>query len=101
VEVEGESHLEDIRADHRVLLVDFYADWCGPCDMLEPTVEAVAAESQAAVAEVDIDAHQGIAQQYQVRGVPTLLLFVDGEPTERMVGVQEKASLVETIEAHA
>jgi thioredoxin 1 len=69
--------------------------------MLEPTVEDVAAETEAAVAKVDIDAHQNLAAQYQVQGVPTLYLFVDGEPADRMVGVQEKHTLVEKIEAQS
>ena len=101
VRVEGESHFEELIADNRVVLVDFYADWCGPCKMLEPTVEEVAAETDAVVAKVDVDEQQGLAQSYQVQGVPTLYLFVDGDPADRMVGVQEKADLVAKIEAAA
>jgi len=76
-----------------VVLVDFYADWCGPCQMLEPTVEALAAETDATVLKVDVDQHQQLAGQYQVQGVPTLLLFADGEPVERVVGVKDKDTL--------
>jgi thioredoxin 1 len=101
VRVEGSGHLEELLSGNRIVLVDFYADWCGPCQMLEPTVEDVAAETEAAVAKVDIDAHQNLAAQYQVQGVPTLYLFVDGEPADRMVGVQEKHTLVEKIEAQS
>ena len=101
VHVDSESHFEELVADNRVVLVDFYADWCGPCKMLEPTVEEIAAETDATVAKVDVDEHQGLAQSHQVQGVPTLYLFVDGEPADRMVGVQEKADLVGKIEAAA
>jgi len=101
VHVNGAGHLEELLEENHVALVDFYADWCGPCKMLEPTVEELAAETNAAVLKVDVDAHQNIAQQYQVQGVPTLYLFVDGEPADRMVGVQEKASLANKIERHA
>ncbi|MCY4729420.1 thioredoxin [Natronomonas gomsonensis] len=101
VHVNGAGHLEELLEENHVALVDFYADWCGPCKMLEPTVEELAAETNAAVLKVDVDAHQNIAQQYQVQGVPTLYLFVDGEPADRMVGVQEKASLANKIEQHA
>ena len=101
VPIEGESHFEELVADDRVVLVDFYADWCGPCKMLEPIVEEIAAETDATVAKVDVDAHQGLAQSYQVQGVPTLYLFVDGEPADRMVGVQEKSDLVATIQSYA
>lgn len=91
--VTGADHLADITAEHDVVLVDFYADWCGPCKMLEPTVETIAAETAATVAKVDIDAHQDIAAQYQVQGIPTLALFSNGETVERLVGVQDEATL--------
>ena len=100
VHVEGGDHLEELLSDHDVVLADFYADWCGPCKMLEPTVESVAESTPAAVAKVDIDAHQELATRYQVQGVPTLYLFVDGEPEDRMVGVQDEETLVEAVEAH-
>ncbi|MFB6108901.1 MAG: thioredoxin [Haloplanus sp.] len=101
VHVDGAAHLADLTDEYDVVLVDFYADWCGPCKMLEPTVEAVAAETRAAVAKVDVDANPRLADQYGVRGVPMLLLFADGDPVERMVGVQEKARLADLVSAHA
>ncbi|WP_336133519.1 thioredoxin [Natronomonas amylolytica] len=101
VHIDSGAHLEEVLEDNHVVLVDFYADWCGPCKMLEPTVEEIAAETDAAVAKVDIDALQSLAQEYQVQGVPTLYLFVDGETADRMVGVQDKPTLVQKIEAHA
>jgi thioredoxin 1 len=101
IHVEGREHLQRLVSEHDVVLVDFHAEWCGPCKMLEPTVEAVAAETDAAVAKVDIDDHQGIAQEFQVQGVPTLYLFAGGEATQRWVGVQDKGTLVSAIEAAA
>jgi len=82
-------------------LVDFYADWCGPCQMLEPVVESIAADTDATVAKVDVDANRGLAAEYGVRGVPTLLLFADGEPVERLVGMQDESRLRSAIEEHA
>ena len=99
--IRGGDHLESVVGDHDVVLVDCYADWCGPCQMLEPTVKALAAETDAAVAKVDIDAHQGLAQQLGARSVPTLILYANGQPVERMVGVQSKATLEGLIEQHS
>jgi thioredoxin 1 len=101
VSVEGAAELSELATEHDVVLVDFHADWCGPCQMLDPVVETVAAETAATVAKVDVDANQQLAAEYGVRGVPTLLLFADGEPVERLVGVQDESQLRSVIEAHA
>jgi thioredoxin 1 len=68
--------------------------------MLEPTIAAIAEKTDAAVVKVDIDEHQGLAAQYGVRGVPTLLLFADGEQVEQVVGVQDEAKLTSLVERH-
>ncbi|QFU83168.1 thioredoxin [Natronorubrum aibiense] len=101
ISIRGADHLESVVSDHDVVLVDCYADWCGPCQMLEPTVKALAAETDAAVAKVDIDANQRLAQQLGARSVPTLLLYANGQPVERMVGVQDKATLKGLIDQHS
>jgi thioredoxin 1 len=97
VHVESEAHLQELIADG-VVLIDFHADWCGPCKMLEPTVAEIAAETNATVAKVDIDELQSLAMQFQVQGVPTLYLFSGGEPVKRLVGVQDKGTLLQLIE---
>jgi len=99
--VEGEDELDDIVGGYDVVLADFYADWCGPCQMLEPTLETLAAETDAAVAKVDVDANQQLAAAYGVRGVPTLVLFAGGEQAEQLVGVQSEDQLRSLIAAHA
>ena len=101
VPVAGTAELSETVSERSVVLVDFYADWCGPCQMLEPVVESIAAETDATVAKVDVDANQGLAAEYGVRGVPTLLLFADGEPVERLVGMQDESRLRSVIEEHA
>jgi thioredoxin 1 len=101
VYVDSEAHLEELLADNQVALADFYADWCGPCEMLDPIVREIADETDAAVLKIDIDELQALAREYQVQGVPTLYLFVDGEVEDRMVGVQDKGTLLEAVEAHA
>ncbi|EMA68448.1 thioredoxin [Halorubrum xinjiangense] len=80
-----------------VVLVDFYADWCGPCQMMEPAVEAVAEDTDAAVLKVDVDVHQALAGEYGVQGIPTLLVFADGELVNRMVGAQTEEALADAV----
>ena len=84
-------------ADHGVVLVDFYADWCGPCQMMEPAVEAVASDTDAAVLKVDVDEHQALAGEYGVQGIPTLLVFSDSEVVDRMVGAQTEQALADAV----
>jgi len=101
IHVEGAEHLQEIADDNGVVLADFYADWCGPCKMIEPIVEKLAAETDAAVAKVDVDAHQQLAAQYRVQGVPTLMLFSDGEAVERMTGVRDESTLRDLIQQYS
>ncbi|QRV17752.1 thioredoxin (plasmid) [Haloterrigena salifodinae] len=84
--IESENHLEDVIGEYDVVLVDFYADWCGPCQMLEPVLAGLAGETEAVIAKVDVDEHQQFAAAYGVRGVPTLALFADGEQVEQHTG---------------
>ena len=93
VHVDGPDQLQELVADHRVVLVDFYADWCGPCKMLEPIVETLAAETDAAVAKVDVDVHQQLAAEFGVRGVPTIVIYSDGEAVEQFSGVRGEDEL--------
>lgn len=101
IHVESADHLNDLVAEGGVVLADFYADWCGPCKMLEPIVEELAVETDATVAKIDVDRLQQLAQQYRVQGVPTMYLFADGEQVEQMVGVRQKDELRSLIERHA
>lgn len=101
IHVDSAAHFDEVVNTHRIVLVDYYADWCGPCQMLEPIVEQVARETPAAVAKVDVDRQGELATRAGVRGVPTLLLFVDGEQVNRLVGVQDQGTLMDLIERHA
>jgi thioredoxin 1 len=101
IAVDDADHLAALAGRHDVLLVDFYADWCGPCQTMGPVVASIAAETPAAVAKVDIDRLQTLASERDVRGVPTFVLYVDGEPVERLVGAQDRATFGRLIEAHA
>ncbi|SMO40063.1 thioredoxin family protein [Halorubrum cibi] len=101
VEVESAEEFQRLVADHDVVLVDCYADWCGPCQMMEPTVESLAAETDAVVAKVDVDGLPGLAQQLGARGVPTFIVYANGEPVDRFVGAQDRAALETAIASGA
>ncbi|MFP4626985.1 MAG: thioredoxin [Natronomonas sp.] len=101
VHIGSGAELDSLVADEDVVLADFYADWCGPCKMLEPIVQSIAETTPATVAKVDVDANQQLAAQYGVRGVPTMVLFAGGETAERLVGVQDESRLRQLIDRYA
>ncbi len=82
-----------------VVLVDFFATWCGPCKMLSPTIEEIAEECDGSfsVYKVDIDEGEDIAMDFAIMSVPTLIVMKDGEEVERMIGVQPKAAILDAI----
>ncbi len=92
IHVTEENFQTEVLAANQPVLVDFTAVWCGPCKMLEPVVKELAADWQgkAKVVKLDVDHAANIAMQYQVMSVPTLMLFVAGEPKERLTGYLPK-----------
>lgn len=80
-------------------LVDFYADWCGPCRMLTPVLEEVAKEvkDKAVIAKIDIDKAQKTASTFQVTSIPTLVLFKEGKEVGRLVGLRDKDTIKDFI----
>lgn len=84
------------------VLVDFWATWCGPCKMIAPVLEEIAQEleGQLTVGKLDVDANQATAQEYGVLSIPTLILFKDGQPVDRIVGFKPKPALMAQIEPH-
>ena len=85
------------------VLVDFYADWCGPCKMLAPILKQVKDEMGEAlkIIKIDVDKNQSLANKYQVRGVPTMLLFKKGKQVWRQSGVLQKADIIKTVQQYS
>jgi thioredoxin 1 len=85
-----------------VVLVDFWAEWCGPCRRLAPTVDALATEfdGRATVAKLNVDENPNVPGRYAIRGIPTLLLFKQGQLAETIVGLVPKEDIARMIERH-
>ena len=96
------SSFNEIVNGDKPVLIDFYADWCGPCKTLAPILKDAKADlgEKVKMVKIDVDKNQALAEKFQVRGVPTLMLFKQGKQLWRQSGVVPKNELVQLVESH-
>jgi thioredoxin 1 len=96
-----DANFEEIIKSEQPILVDFWAEWCGPCKMIGPLVEELAGEydGKAVIGKVDVDANPGVAQKFGIRSIPTLLFFKGGEIVDKQVGAVPKNVLSQKLDA--
>ena len=97
----NKDNYSEFTAKDGVIVVDFYADWCGPCKMMTPVFEEAAADykDRAVIAKINVDENRELAAQHKVMGIPTMLFYKDGEIVNRMTGAVDKESLYSKIDS--
>ena len=99
VNITNANFKEEVLESDKKVLVDFWASWCGPCRMVSPIVEEIAAENSAIkVAKINIDEQPQLASQYGVMSIPTLMVFENGEVADKAVGARNKAFILQMLE---
>ena len=98
IKVNTQNFEEEVIKSEKPVLIDFYADWCGPCKMLSPIIDEIAEEnSEIKVVKVNVDDSQDLAMKYQVMSIPTLVVIKNGEEVNRSVGLIDKSQVANLI----
>jgi thioredoxin 1 len=101
LQVTDASFEQDVLQSDKLTLVDFWAEWCGPCKMMNPVIENLAKEyeGKVSITKMDIDVNPETPTNFSIRGIPTIVMFQDGKEVRRIVGAQTESKLREHIEA--
>lgn len=98
IHVTEENFEEEVLKEERIVLVDFWATWCGPCKMLSPIVEELAEENtQVKICKVNVDEQGALAKKFRVMSIPALLVFKDGEVVNKSIGMKPKSDILEML----
>lgn len=98
LKISNDNFKKEVLEESKTVLVDFYADWCGPCKMLAPVIETVAKESEETkFVKVNVDEAQELAMEYNIMSIPTLVVIKEGKEVKRAVGLVDKSELMEMI----
>jgi thioredoxin 1 len=102
ITLSDDSFDEEVAASDTPVLVDFWAEWCGPCKMISPVLEEIAEEQagKIRIGKLNIDDNLDVTRRFEVMSIPTLILFKDGEPKVRLIGAKPKGQLLEEIAAY-
>ena len=99
IKLNNENFNSEVKESNKVVLVDFYADWCGPCKMMSPIIDAIAKEvdDNFKICKLNVDEAQDIAYEYNVMSIPTLIIFKDGSVVNKLVGLQDKTEVLNNL----
>ena len=96
--INEENFEENVLKTEKTVLIDFYADWCGPCKMMAPAIEKLSEENEAIIfGKINVDENQNLAEKYNIMSIPTIMIFKAGKPVKTFVGVTPKEQILEAL----